>query len=405
MKIDKDRICRLLDRIAELSLYILVFTLPFAKSVIEITIVTALIAVVLKKALKKDKPLDFSAVNVLLAIFLIASALSLINTEFMKLSLRALFSKSLKFAALFLIVKEIINTRKKLEELCVMALISCGIVILDGLFQYYIYPIDILHSYPVFARSQYSLGAPTASFPFPNDYAAWLIMFIFPVGIYAFFARGGIIASITNAVILIGLLYSLVLTNVRGALVGFFTSIGLFSMIRLKKIGAVLFLVLLAAFFLINISRIPQVLSMKSMEDRGVIWQNSWEIFKKHPVIGNGLNTFYAEYMKIRNDEYRGIRGSYAHNCYLQMASDTGITGLTAFLAFIAAVLIKGFRAANRMKDPLYYSVALGIALGLVAFLIHSSVDTNLYSLPLAALFWMSAGLLMAVAAISEQEG
>ena len=186
---------------------------------------------------------------------------------------------------------------------------------------------------------------------------------------------------------------------------GNFVSVGLFSLIRLKKMGVILILILLSAALFINITRIPQLLTMGTMKERGVIWQNSWEIFKRHPVIGNGLNTFYVEYMNIRDDEYKGTHGSYAHNCYLQMAADIGITGLLTFLLFIGAVLIKGFKAASRIKDPLYYSIAMGISLGLLAFLIHSSVDTNLYSLNLSALFWMAAGLLMAVIKMSEKKG
>ena len=75
-----------------------------------------------------------------------------------------------------------------------------------------------------------------------------------------------------------------------------------------------------------------------------------------------------------------------------------------AFFAFIAAVLLKGFRSLKRVKDPFLYSLILGISLGLVAFLLHSAVDVNLYSLPLATLFWLSSGILLAVIKISESE-
>lgn len=404
-KITADKICMALDKISAWSLYIMIFTLPFAKSIIEITIVVALVSLILKKIIKRERLFDRSGINLLLAIFLIASLLSFFNTSYMKLSMRAFFSKSLKFAALFLITQEIINTKEKLNNFLVMALLSCGIIIVDGLLQYQVFHADILHNYTSFgfqvSRLPYK-GVPTASFPFPNDYAAWLIVFIFPVGIYAFFGKSGFLKSTVSWLLLAGLFYSLMLTRVRGAFLGFFISFGIFSIVKLKRIGIFLLIILALGGLFINRSRIADMMSMTSVNDRGVIWKNSVEIFKKHPIIGNGLNTFYVEYMNIRNDEYKGTHGSYAHNCYLQMAADIGLVGLIAFILFVSAVIIKGFRAANRVKEPLYYSIILGTSLGMTAFLIHSSMDTNLYSLNLSALFWLAAGLLMAAIKISN---
>ena len=158
-----------------------------------------------------------------------------------------------------------------------------------------------------------------------------------------------------------------------------------------------------AALF-INRSTLTSVFATHSIRDRSVMWTNGMEIFKRHPVIGNGINTFYNEYMNIRKDEYRGKHGSYAHNCYLQMAADTGLLGLASFLFFAAAVLAVGFKALKIIRDPLCYSLVLGIGLGLVALLVHSAGDTDLYSLPIAALFWLSMGLLLATVKIAESD-
>ena len=146
----------------------------------------------------------------------------------------------------------------------------------------------------------------------------------------------------------------------------------------------------------------PAVFSVA--DDRPVMLKNSVEIFKKHPIIGNGLNTFFVEYREIRNDSEKGRRGSYAHNCYLQMAADIGLLGLISFLLFVSAVLAAGFKVLKTVKDPLYYSLILGIGMGLTAFLVHSAGDTNLYSLPLAALFWLSAGVLLATIKLAKAD-
>ena len=43
--------------------------------------------------------------------------------------------------------------------------------------------------------------------------------------------------------------------------------------------------------------------------------------------------------------------------------------------------------------DRFYGAIETGLLAGLFGFLVHSFFDTNLYSLPLAVLFWAFAGL------------
>jgi O-antigen ligase len=388
----------LCDKIAEWSIYILIFTLPFSKSLVEITIVTALIGIILKKvALKEYFSGDFMFINVCLIFYLVFNLLSLCNSQYLSLSIRALFSKSLKFAALFYIVKDIIDTKTKLKNFIIIAFISCVIILIDGFTQYFVTGIDFLHNYPAFNYAGFKPGGiifPTASFPFQNDFAAWIVMFIFPVGAFAFWAKPNWRSRIVATIVLVCLLYMLILTKVRGAWIGFLIALVFLSIFKLKRIGILLIIGFILSALFVNKTMLPAIFSIAN--DRSVMLKNGVEIFKKHPIIGNGINTFFVEYREIRNDYEKGKRGSYAHNCYLQMAADVGLLGLISFLLFVAAVLSTGFKALKIIKDPLYYSLILGIGLGLIAFLVHSAGDTNLYSLPLAALFWLSAGILLA---------
>ncbi len=398
--------CSLLDKVSEWSIYLIIFVLPFGKSIVEICIVTALVSLVLKRILAKEKIIsENSNINVLLYLFLAASLISLINSEHLNLSIRAFFSKSLKFAALFLAAKEIINTRKKLNNFVIIASLSCVIILLDAFVQHYITHVDLLHSYPAFQFDKsvpQFLGFPTASFPFPNDFAAWMLMFVFPFCIFALLGKGKWQVTAFASAVSIGLLYFLALTKVRGAWLAFIISFALLALIKLKKLGVILLIVFILSAVLINRSLIPAIFSMTSINDRSVMWKNSVEIFKRHPILGNGLNTFYVNYMNIREDEFKYTHGSYAHNCYLQMAADIGLVGLLMFVLFAGSVILKAFKSIKAATDPYYYSIILGINMGLIAFLLHSFVDTNLYSLNLSALFWLSAGIMLAVVKMNK---
>lgn len=404
--ISKLNIAAYFDRISEWSIYILIFTLPFSKSLIEITIVAALMSLLVKRIIRKELSFNITHIEKILFTYIILSLLSLWNTQYLHLSLRAFFSKSLKFALLFLMAGEIINTKERLGKLLFVAGMSCFMILIDAFIQYRITHVDILHKYPVFlynsANPSY-LGFPTASFPFPNDFAAWILIFIFPAGTMALWSgvRGWKVAIPWLA--FMGLAYFLIVTKVRGAWLGFLAAFMLLTIFKLKMKGVLVLVFIVLATLFINKSVLPDLVSKVSMADRSVMWKNSVQIFKKHPIIGNGVNTFFNEYKEIRDDEHKGLRGSYAHNCYLQMASDIGLLGLISFLLFVAAVLVAGFKALKVVKEPFYYSMILGISLGLIAFLIHSAVDTNLYSLPLAALFWFSAGLVPAIIGIAQK--
>lgn len=393
------------DRISEWSIYILIFALPFSKSLIEITIITALVSLLAKRIAEKDFSFSITYIEKLLFVWLILSLPSFLNTQYMSLSLRALVSKSAKFALLFLMVKEVINTRERLNKFLFMAGVSCFVILIDAFIQYHITHVDVLHMYPTFVfyySNPSLLGFPTASFPFPNDFAAWILIFIFPAGMMAFWGGMRGWPRLIPVSAFIGLAYFLIATKVRGAWLGFLTAFALLTIFKLKLKGVIILTLIVLATLFINKSVLPDLVSSVSMADRSVMWKNSVEVFKKHPVIGNGLNTFFKEYMEARTDKDKGLRGSYAHNCYLQMASDIGIIGLISFLLFVAAVLGAGFKSLKSVKDPFYYSLIFGIAMGLVAFLVQSAVDTNLYSLPLAALFWLSSGLLLSVRDLAE---
>jgi len=396
-----------LDKIAEWALYIIIFTLPFSKSIVEVFIAVGIFSLLVRKIILRERFFPNTYVEITLYIFVAASLISIFNTQHSQLGLsaRAFFSKTLKFAALFLIAKEIINTREKLTNFVIMAALSCFIILVDCFVQYYITHVDFLHNYTSFLYSPDRpsvRGVPTASFPFQNDFASWIVVFIFPALCLAIFAKRNFLKTAFAISNFIGLAYALVLTKVKGAWIGCVVSFLILSIIKLKKVAwGVLFVAVLATLY-INSARISDAVFTVSLKDRSVMWKNSMTIFMHHPIIGNGLNTFYDNYMKVRQDDMRNKHGSYAHNCYLQMAAETGLVGLAAFLAFVTALLLKGFRSLRGIKDSFYYSIVLGAGLGLVAFLVHSAGDTNLYSLPLAALFWLSAGILMATVKIAE---
>jgi len=93
---------------------------------------------------------------------------------------------------------------------------------------------------------------------------------------------------------------------------------------------------------------------------------------------------------------------SYAHNCYLQIAAETGIFSLIAFLWSIWVLIASSLKDAGRRKEGFVKAVQLGLLAGLVAYLLQSAVETNLYALQLAILFYYFLGLVVSIQRVEE---
>jgi putative inorganic carbon (HCO3(-)) transporter len=124
--------------------------------------------------------------------------------------------------------------------------------------------------------------------------------------------------------------------------------------------------------------------------DRWLMWQAALGMIRDRPWLGHGVNTFMANYLAYWVGGERFPR--YAHNCYLQVAAETGLIGLSAFLGLLGAVFWRVL-AGVREATPEQRLLLLGLGAGLLAFATQSALDTNFYSLRQAALFWVLAGL------------
>ena len=128
--------------------------------------------------------------------------------------------------------------------------------------------------------------------------------------------------------------------------------------------------------------------------DRKILNRIGWNMWNKSPFFGLGLGTFMYNFEKFNYDkEEYPWDPAYDHNCYLQIAAETGIVGLAGFLWLIGTFFIHSIASLTKIKDRFHHAVLSGISAGIIVTLVHSIVDTNLYSLPLAVLFWLMLGI------------
>ena len=131
-------------------------------------------------------------------------------------------------------------------------------------------------------------------------------------------------------------------------------------------------------------------------QSRLSMWRDALPLIKRHPWLGTGLGTFPIAYTSGQT-AFLGQFVNHAHNDYLELAADLGIPAaliLFASILFILARAIRSFLSGERDFDRI---VALGCVGSIVAILLHSFADFNLYIPANALLFSAILGLAVSV--------
>jgi hypothetical protein len=116
----------------------------------------------------------------------------------------------------------------------------------------------------------------------------------------------------------------------------------------------------------------------KSTLSRSTFYKDGFEIVKESPVLGSGGNAW--KYLYQKHQSY-GYWSSQAHNYPLQLAIETGLAGLFAFLISIVLLAISFFK--NR-KCQFFNHIFLIVFL----VFIHSTIDFDLSLSSIMVLLW-----------------
>lgn len=224
-------------------------------------------------------------------------------------------------------------------------------------------------------------------------YLSGILCMVLPVALVivmepAFEKRLKRAASCTLAAGIVGLIFN----NSRSAWLTEVTVIPctLFKYIRQQKKYLVIFALVvagIAAFmaakpvYMARIRTIPATYTNWSHDARGLMWKHAVSIIQDHPVAGVGLWRFTEVYLEARAKKIEAIKKQaeqekaaakkpnqpqkaqrkpkldmpkldHAHNNFLQIAAETGLTGLAGFLFFCGYVLLTSFNNYRKYHNP-----------------------------------------------------
>jgi O-antigen ligase len=126
---------------------------------------------------------------------------------------------------------------------------------------------------------------------------------------------------------------------------------------------------------------------------RITLWRAAVAAWRVHPLLGLGPDNFRhlsGQFLgRARTDERMHV-----NSLYFETLADLGLVGVLALAALVAALVGSARRAIGVPASRL---LALGVAAGLATYLLHGLLDYFLEFTPTYALFWLLAGMMVAM--------
>lgn len=408
---DKKRIIKYCNKVIEISLYLIAFYIPISNAIIESSICLAITAWLIKKFINKTKfrnifPHTF--LNIPILFYVLICFASIILSTNKTVSFAHFIFKTIEYLLLFFIVVEIVD-KKILRNILVVLVFSVGLVGIDGIFQYFT-KFDFL-------RNRIKAFPDNINGPFktPNDFSNYIISLLPLVSSLAFLRFKKLWIRLTLIVISLILFTCVVLAMSRSGWIALLLAT-IFVLIlgnrRLFIFSLLLITIALSLFPWLPYRAQSRIMHFFEFTEAGhsthrqFLWNIGLKMVQDRPILGQGLGTFMENFLRFQPKEYpMGWGISYAHNCFLQIASETGILGLLSFISIITVLFFVSFKILMRIKrDHFYYYILSGFLISLFAYLVGSFFDTNLYSLALAVLFWFMMGLTVGITKIITLE-
>lgn len=353
-----------------------------------------------------DRPIQF----LVLVVFI-----SVLQSQYPVLSLLAFFGKFLKGVFLYFSFIEAFTTDRRIRIFLNIFLASAFVVALNGVIEHY-RGVDFLKGHIT------GSGRVNSSFSDCNGLGAYLIPVIGLVVQFLFSAIGkdkSWLMQGTWVILLILLMSCLCWTYSRSSWVGFLSVLVLMVWINKRKaLYAGVLLLIFIFIFLPSLNHVRHVslindsnpvpgehiqtgdsfsLTMSSLLEQGGsgrrgFWKKAVSIIRTSPILGTGLNTYTRV---LKRDPHASLW--YAHNCYLQLAAETGLLGLACFLWVLFVLFQQGLIGCRAIEGLWPKIILQGTLAGLFGFLIQSFFDNTFYTVQLGVLLWMLIGLAVAV--------
>lgn len=138
-------------------------------------------------------------------------------------------------------------------------------------------------------------------------------------------------------------------------------------------------------------------------EGRPEIWKGAIGIIKNNWLLGTGPGTFIYNFPKYRPAGFN-VFANYAHNDYLQVASEMGVFALGLMVFIIWRILKKAFMTHKIAVTSFKSWSSLALATGVLSLSFHGLGDFNFYIPANAIVFTVFSALIFNISSKREKE-
>lgn len=380
-----------------------------------------LLTIWIAKKIFNKQPLPKSSLTKPLLIFILIAILSLLQALlFLKAGEIAASSlyliRLIEYAFLFLIVKDIIAQNNNLnaknigKKILAVSIFSSFLIAIVGFIQLYIYPnLTKLEEYgwdphinrlvstwldPNFIGGFLAfticilIGIALHSKNFTKKIALYLTCIILTAALFLTYSRSGYLALIAGILVL-GILKSrkLIIVCLIGATIGIMALPRASQ--RLEDLNHSI------NSFIFNTSENPDPTAKLRIKS----WEQTIDIIKSRPILGNGYNTLRYVNFNLGNASDPAIHSaSGSDSSILTILAATGILGLIAFLYLYFKIIVNSIKIwRDQKQQSLWRGFALGILAGTGALFVHSIFVNSLLFAQILIFYWINTGILDAV--------
>lgn len=405
--LSKDKLIKVIEGILSWCVILLPFSIAIAPAPMNVFMGFLIAAFLLKKLLVKERLFKGGPVNIPLLLFFVITCLSAINSVSLYDTLKGGIFRLAQYIFIFYIVKDEVKDKAQINKILWALALGAALASFNGIFQV-LTGQDFIRGYQPILNI--GLLRATAAFKDANIlgiYLSAIVPLIIGLGLYYFKGIKKVIIILISLLVLIGI----ALTYSRPTLLAVYAVLLFFGLARRSKalLSLLLILTLISPFLLPKSVKewAKEVeynpLRFMCNDDRIAVYLHSLNMIKAHPLIGVGANTFMKSYKKYKTyPEYRGIitlDEMKAHNNYLHMAGEIGLTGLAIFFWFLYCLFKESKNIYRSTSDNYLKTVSLSLIACLIAFLVNGLTESSLYYSVVAVMFWYIAGLSLALKA------
>ncbi len=123
-------------------------------------------------------------------------------------------------------------------------------------------------------------------------------------------------------------------------------------------------------------NRLQGLLANENMIQRTVFFSDGMKLFRRSPVLGNGMGSFESLVCGYQDFHYET---KYVHNNYIQVLLDSGIAGFAAYMSLLIGTLLLLIKGRKKEGEPAALRPALGSAFVMICT--HSYMEVVMSAL------------------------